>query len=156
MSCLDAIVLFEGQIHGSVKFHQCTHYPKTLVVFDLHGFEPNAIHAIHIHEYGDLRDGCNSLGPHWNPHSKPHGSIFINPLERHSGDLINNLKSNNNGSFELHYEDNLIDVNEIYGRSVVIHTGIDDLGEGGNVESLKTGNAGSRMACAIIGRADRF
>ena len=55
----------------------------------------------------------------------------------------------------------------IIGRSVVVHDGIDDLGVGGldletgrvvdpklYKESLKTGNAGGRMGCAIIGLAN--
>jgi len=36
---------------------------------------------------------------------------------------------------------------------VVIHAGKDDLGKGGDEGSLKTGNAGGRVACAVIGRA---
>jgi len=41
----------------------------------------------------------------------------------------------------------------VIGRSIVIHNGVDDLGLGGTNESLKTGSAGSRMACSIISRA---
>jgi Cu-Zn family superoxide dismutase len=37
------------------------------------------------------------------------------------------------------------------GRSIVIHESIDDCGFGHNKESLITGNAGGRMACAVIG-----
>ena len=36
-------------------------------------------------------------------------------------------------------------------RAVVIHAGTDDLGTGGDEESLKTGNAGTRSACGVIG-----
>jgi superoxide dismutase, Cu-Zn family len=37
----------------------------------------------------------------------------------------------------------------MFQRTVVVHAGTDDLGKGGNEESLKTGNAGGRPACGM-------
>jgi hypothetical protein len=41
----------------------------------------------------------------------------------------------------------------ILGRGLIIHADEDDCGRGGNKESLKTGNAGKRIGCAVIGYA---
>lgn len=39
----------------------------------------------------------------------------------------------------------------VIGRTVVLHQLEDDLGLGGDAGSLATGNAGSRIACGVIG-----
>lgn len=39
---------------------------------------------------------------------------------------------------------------QILGRTIVIHAGEDDLGKGGQSDSLTTGAAGARMACCVI------
>ncbi len=154
-----SVIQSENNIKGFVHFHQCSQNEPVFVYFHLHGFRPNQTHAIHIHEFGDLTDGCKSLGPHYNPQNTVHGSMKYPQYPRHSGDLINNLTSNKNGNFEFSYEDELLTLygeQTILGRSVVIHEGIDDLGRGtGNKEkeSKITGNAGNRIACSIIGLA---
>lgn len=41
-------------------------------------------------------------------------------------------------------------------RTIVVHGGTDDLGKGGNEESLKTGNAGPRPACGMFNLVRSF
>lgn len=149
---MNAIALIESDtVNGEILFHQCRGHTGTIITINLFG-PPNSVHAIHIHEYGDLTDGCTSLGGHWNPTHTTHGSFINIGQPRHAGDLINNVFFNNNGKFFYKYVDPLVKIPDIYGRSVVIHDGIDDLGLGENKESLETGNAGGRIACGIIGR----
>ena len=170
MTCAHAVALFnQKNIKGSVTFHQCRNSEFVLVIINLYDLPPLKERAIHIHEYGDETDGCIALGGHWNPYNENHGSIHLR-TRRHAGDLINNICPDRNGKFYYAYKDFLLklhgNINEsIIGRSVVIHDGQDDLGQGGKIngkvvnkrvhaESLRTGNASSRMACAIIGHAN--
>jgi len=154
MSCLNFIATFNEKIKGFVKFHQCSIDKEVSVIFDLKGFKPDTIHAIHIHEYGNLINGCESLGGHLNLTNKPHGYKFG---DSHTGDLINNLRSDSQGEFKYIYRDPRLQLfgdveSSILGTSVVIHSGVDDLGLGKNKESKINGNAGGRIACAIIGK----
>lgn len=78
--------------------------------------------------------------------------------ERHFGDL-GNIKTNESGSGYFAFSDRLVTLfgdNSIIGRSVVVHAKQDDLGRGGDEESKKTGNAGARVACGVIGRSKEF
>jgi len=48
--------------------------------------------------------------------------------------------------------DNLT-VEELFGRSFIIHADEDDYGMGDKPDSHTTGHSGKRIGCAIIGRA---
>ena len=112
---------------------------------------PEGKHGFHIHEYGDLREGCKSLCKHFNPYNNVHGGI--DSKNRHVGDLGNLYFDKNNKCNNVIYDNRikLSGKNNIIGRSVVIHENEDDLGLGNNKESLITGNAGKRIACGVIG-----
>ena len=138
---------------GIITFTE--HNNFVFVEIEFSGMKPNSTHAIHIHEFGDLSGGCETLGGHWNPYRKTHGSREFPESPRHAGDLINNIHTDKYGNFRYRYEDELLRVSgkySILGKSVVVHESEDDLGRGGNDESLKNGNAGHRIMCGVIGK----
>ena len=45
----------------------------------------DGLHGFHIHEFGDLSDGCNTACSHFNPFNKKHGGLHSK--ERHASDL---------------------------------------------------------------------
>ena len=115
----------------------------------------NSYHGFHIHEAGDLSDNCSGACSHFNPYNKNHGGP--NDVDRHVGDL-GNIYFNENGICNINMIDSYVQLSgekaNIIGRSIVIHNDKEYLGKGiGNdrKESLKTGNAGKRIACGIIG-----
>lgn len=69
------------------------------------------------------------------------------------GDL-GNLKTDSNGIANYTMYDDVIKLKgkcNIIGRGLIIHADTDDCGLGNNDASLLNGNAGKRIACAIIG-----
>lgn len=107
--------------------------------------------GFHVHTFGDNTNGCTSAGPHFNPFSKEHGAPEDD--NRHVGDL-GNITTDASGVAKGSKQDLLVKLlgqNSILGRTVVVHAGTDDLGKGGHAESKKTGNAGGRPACGVIG-----
>jgi Cu-Zn family superoxide dismutase len=90
---------------------------------------------------------------HFNPYHTKHGGPLSR--ERHIGDL-GNLRANSKGEVHITFYDDWIRLRgsrcNILGRGLILHENEDDLGVG-DEESLKTGNAGKRIACAIIGYA---
>lgn len=149
---MKAICIIKGQnIKGIVKFEQKSKNQQTIIKILVYGLPPG-LHGFHIHEYGDQTNGCISMGGHYNPFGKTHSDI--NSSNRHVGDL-GNIKANKKGVAFSRIIDNQISLfgqYNIIGRGMVIHEKEDDLGKGGNEESLKTGNAGRRIACGIIAR----
>ena len=147
-----AIAVFTGDIKGVVKFTEDLVNSKVKIELNLKGLNSNSLHGFHVHQAGDLSDQCESMCAHFNPYGKKHGCPGMR--ERHVGDL-GNLVSNNKGEAKYSFYDNLIKLRgtkaNIIGRGLIIHADPDDCGQGGNAESLKTGNAGKRIACAVIG-----
>jgi len=128
---------------------------KTLVSYAFRGLTPYAQHAVHVHEWGDMTNGCVSAGPHWNPDGSVHGGPDDAKPFRHVGDLGNIVADGNGVARGAFVVDDLplYGSRGILGRSVVLHQGVDDLGRGCHSDSLTTGHAGSRIGCGVIGHA---
>lgn len=138
-----------GAASGTVTFHQVddgeVHYEVSLT-----GLTPG-LHGFHVHEKGDLSGGCATMGGHFNPDQRQHGGP--NDSERHVGDL-GNVRADENGRVQLSGSDGIISLHgrySIIGRGVVVHSGEDDLGKGGQPDSLTTGHAGDRVGCGVVG-----
>lgn len=113
---------------------------------------PPGEHGLHVHQCGDISgEGCKLAGSHYNPGNKAHGGAHGSP--RHPGDL-GNVVADKFGIVRVDVTVRYVSLRDIVGRSLVLHVGRDDLGLGkgeAKSESLKTGNSGGRLACAVIG-----
>lgn len=149
-----AVAVIAGEkVKGVIHFYQLDGPTSPLIIMgNLTGLTPG-YHGFHIHQLGDTTDGCKSMQGHFNPYQVTHGAPY--DLYRHAGDL-GNIKAGVDGVALIDFSDrqlSLNGINSIIGRGVVVHQDEDDLGRGGNDGSLKTGNAGGRLACAVIGRS---
>ena len=119
----------------------------TMIKGTISGLAPGK-HGFHIHEFGDMSEGCKSMGGHYNPDNVDHGDL----QQGHVGDL-ENVVADENGVAKFTITAPRVDLlgdRSVVGRGLVIHQDEDDLGKGGDAESLKTGNAGERLACGVI------
>jgi len=129
---------------GTVTFVQSGELVK--VSGSIRGLKPGAEHGFHVHEKGDCSSGDGmSTGGHFNPGGKPHGSHGAG--EHHTGDLPS-LKADANGVANFQFESRTIRVgsgaNDIVGKGLIVHRDPDDY------KTQPTGNAGPRLACAVI------
>ena len=136
-------------VSGTVTFSQSVNGGTTTIKYKVQGLTKGD-HGFHVHQFGDLSQGCKSAGGHYNPFKKEHGG----PADenRHVGDL-GNITANDAGVAEGTIEDKLVSLvgaNSVAGRSIVCHKDPDDLGKGGHDDSKTTGHAGARLACGVI------
>ncbi|KAG8014763.1 Extracellular superoxide dismutase [Cu-Zn], partial [Nibea albiflora] len=134
------------KVYGQALFKQ--DYPQgTLkVLLRFNGFPTDGVpqlRAVHIHQYGDLSQGCDSTGGHYNPHGVHHPN--------HPGDFGNFEPQQGKINAMIDSEATLFGGLSVIGRAVVVHEKLDDLGHGGDAGSLLHGNAGRRLGCCIIG-----
>ncbi|XP_025154742.1 superoxide dismutase [Cu-Zn], chloroplastic isoform X1 [Harpegnathos saltator] len=137
-------------VTGNLKIVQSVRNGPVTITGKIYGLS-EGLHGFHVHEKGDLTDGCISAGAHFNPENVTHGAPEDNV--RHVGDL-GNVQANSEGEAVVNITDNIISLNgpnNILGRSFVVHSGEDDLGKGNSTLSLTTGNSGDRWACGVVG-----
>ena len=111
-------------VFGIVKFSQVE--GGTRIQARIEGL-PKGKHGFHIHQWGNLENGCTSAGGHFNPFGKTHGGPDMD--ERHVGDM-GNIESDGKLA-EIDYVDKVITLvgeHSIIGRTVVVHADEDDLG----------------------------
>lgn len=101
--------------------------------------ESSSFHGFHIHEVGDCSVGdeknpFTGAKSHYNPTNVSH------PM--HAGDLPPILSSDGIGILSMFT--NRFTVNEVIGKSFILHGGYDDF------TSQPAGNAGARWACGVI------
>ncbi|PUA96926.1 Cu-Zn family superoxide dismutase [Acidovorax sp. 107] len=130
--------------NGTVTFVQTDEGVQ--VSGEIRGLKPGAEHGFHVHEKGDCSSGDGmSTGGHFNPTAKPHGAHSA--AEHHTGDLPS-LKADKYGVAAFSFVSKSISVGgpttDIVGKGLIVHRDPDDY------QTQPTGNAGPRLACAVI------
>ena len=131
---------------GQVTFVQAG--ARVRVSGEVRGLKPGAEHGFHVHEKGDCSSGDGmSTGGHFNPDGKPHGQHSHGT--HHAGDLPS-LVADAAGVARFNFESTTISVGagtaDIVGKGLIVHRDPDDY------RTQPTGNAGPRLACAVIVR----
>ncbi len=118
---------------------------QVVVIAEVTGLAPNREHGFHVHEKGDCSSGDGmSAGGHFNPDGRPHGP---QGGAHHAGDMPN-LVADAGGRARASFALDDVTVGpgakSIVGRGLIVHKDPDDY------KTQPTGNAGARLACAVI------
>lgn len=139
----DAVAYISGgtdapNINGRVSFYQ--EPDSVLVVADVAGLPQNSatgFHGFHIHEGNSCAGTAFAqTGSHYNPAGAEH--------PKHAGDLPPLMAYQ--GRAHLEVRTDRFRVQDILGRTVVIHSDPDDF------HTQPAGHAGNKIACGVIGR----
>lgn len=118
-----------------------------LIKLRLGALPPNQWLGFHIHETGrcDPHGGHESAGGHFNPSGVEHG--YQAETAPHAGDMPN-IWTDAEGMARVEVHNPFVILNEgensIRGRALMVHAQPDDY------RSQPSGNAGDRIACAVI------
>lgn len=124
------------RLHGEVRFYTAGDAVMVVAkVSNLPRGNSAGFFGFHIHEGEDCGgEGFENTGSHYTREPSPHPT--------HAGDLPPLLSVN--GQAYLAVQTNRFTIDEIIGRTVVIHEGVDDF------SSQPAGNAGRKIACGVI------
>lgn len=131
---------------GQVTFTPSSRGDRVVVSGEIRGLKPNGEHAFHVHEKGDCSSGDGmSAGGHFNPMGAPHGQHGAGA--HHAGDLPS-LRADASGVAKFSFTSSTIGVGggpaDVIGKGLIVHRDADDY------RTQPTGNAGPRLACAVI------
>ncbi len=146
LSLTSDLVNASGEVLGRAVITQEATGVK--VIADITGL-PAGDYAMHLHGVGKCEGpGFTSAGPHFNPAQKQHG--HLNPMGEHAGDLPNvTVGSDRRGRLEaerpgLTLKGGATPLLDADGAALVLHAAADDY------RSDPAGNAGARVACAVL------
>ncbi|WP_336087825.1 superoxide dismutase[Cu-Zn] [Nocardia sp. SSK8] len=123
-----------------------------VVTVEAHGLQPG-FHGLHFHQTGKCEGDFASAGGHLQV-----GAPNAHPS---SGDLAS-LQVLGDGTAKLVTQTDAVTLDQVKGKALIVHSGADNFGnipprytrEGGtgpDETTLSTGDAGSRVACGVVG-----
>jgi Cu-Zn family superoxide dismutase len=136
----------EGATIGSIDLTQVS--DGVLIKLTAKGLPPGE-HAFHVHAVGKCEPPFTSAGGHFNPDGHKHGMMAADG--HHAGDMPN-LIVPASGEVAVEVVNTAVTLakdrpNSLFkpeGTAFVIHAGADDY------KTDPTGNAGGRIACAVV------
>ena len=132
-----------SELSGLVKFYR-TPYEGVLVEAEIFGLpnistqDSSDFYAMHIHQNGDCSGSFEKTGGHFNPFNTVH--------PEHAGDMVPLL--GNQGYAWTAFYDKRFTIEDIIGKSVIIHSRRDDF------TTQPAGDPGEKIGCGVIRREE--